>query len=99
MRVRVGVGLVSVALVVAACSASDNSTLPETTSGDIASTTTTQATTTSSSSTTTTLAATTTTDLEYYMLQRAIDMGLGFWFHFDVDIQRHQATTTQPLEQ
>ena len=33
---------------------------------------------------------TTTTDLEYHMLQRAIDLGLGFWFHFHVDLQRRQ---------
>ncbi len=39
---------------------------------------------------------TTTTDLEYYMLQRAIDLGLGFWFHFDVDIQRHQDVEGDP---
>jgi len=39
---------------------------------------------------------TTTTDLEYHMLQRAIDMGLGFWFHFHVDLQRHQETEDDP---
>ena len=39
---------------------------------------------------------TTTTDLEYSMLQRAIDLGLGFWFHFDVDIQRHQEVEGDP---
>ena len=42
------------------------------------------------------LGVTTTTDLEYAMLQRAIDLGLGFWFHFDVDIQRRQDVEADP---
>jgi len=39
---------------------------------------------------------TTTKDLEYHMIQRAVDMGLGFWFHYHVDIQRHQDLEADP---